>query len=197
MNYRTAPLLSSKQADEARREEIFGPPPVNVFKQLRQDREWSHDQLARRILISKQALIRLEQGTWAQPLPTVVDYWVKNHGVNELMILDAYEFFRSQMRVRYRKLFGDQLVIMTAADLHPFRQLRDPCNLNPSEIAKMLCIPQATIQYFERKWKQQKTVPKELSKALHDIGYTNAQISRFESDYTDWRRSMLGKVYWD
>jgi len=191
MNYRTAPLLSAKEEAEEHRVAVFGPPPVNIFKELREEQGWSHDQLGRRALLSKQALIRVEQGTWANPLPTLVDYWVKHHGVNELTLLDNYEWFRNAQRRRHHKLFGFHINVAASSPIHPMRQIREP--YNPSEVAKMLCVPQATIQYFERKWKQQKSVPKELCVALHDIGYTLNEVRCFEADYAAWRRYALSR----
>jgi hypothetical protein len=63
--------------------------------------------------------------------------------------------------------------------------------VNPSEVAKYLCVPQATIQHFERKWKTQQTVPKELNAALHAIGYTYSEINQFNDNYESWRRAAL------
>lgn len=194
MNYRTQPLLDNKAESEELRTSTFGPKPINIFTELRNKLGLSHQQLATRLRLSKQALIRLEQGTFNQPLPTVVDYYVKSHGYNELELTDAYEGYRQSMRKRHRILFGYQLQVITEVSEHPFRQLRFKANLNPSEVAKSLCIPQATIQHFERKWKQQKTVPKDLQQAMHDIGYTHNQIAAFCNDYHYWREQMIRRI---
>jgi DNA-binding XRE family transcriptional regulator len=193
MNYKYDALLTEKRDAEVHRTMLHGPKPINVFTEMRQALNLSHVELAKRIHISKQALIRLEQGTFNQPLPTVVDYYVKYHGYNELTILDAYEHYRYQTRRRYTGLFGPHLSFDINSSQHPFRQLRDSIQppVNPSEVAKYLCVPQATIQHFERKWKTQQTVPKELNAALHAIGYTYSEINQFNDNYESWRRAAL------
>ncbi len=117
---------------------------------------------------------------------------MESYGYSERTIVDAYEGFREATRKRSSLLFGTELRVDISTSLHPFRQLRR--EINPSEVAKRLCIPQATIQHFERKWKTQQSVPKEIVVALVEIGY-GSQVYGFSEAYKLWRRMMLDKQY--
>src|SRR6478735_4329964 len=115
---------------------------VNVFKDLREETGLSHVELSRKIHISKQALIRLEQGMFTEPLPTVLEYYVKYHGVSELRMRDAYEGFQHANRRKHFRYFGIDLngdpSFSDLDNLHPFRQLRLRIGVNPTEVAKAL-----------------------------------------------------------
>lgn len=185
MNYATAPVLKRKSNAEAERFVTFGAPPVNLFKSLRQNLDLSHEQLGRLMLLSKQALIRLEQGTFERPLPTAVDWWVNNHGISELQLVDAYEGFQEAVRARHTRLLGPLVSVTCVGSPHPLRQVRKEYSL--SEVSKMLCLPQATLQYFEKKWRIQKSVPKALTRVLRETGYYHSEVATFVSDYAEWR----------
>jgi transcriptional regulator with XRE-family HTH domain len=168
---------------------------VNPFRALRQEHNLTLDALGRLARVSKQALIRLEQGTFVEPLPAVLDYWTKYHGYSELILLDEYEGFRKDVRKSNWRMFGPALeqLYSDARDVekHPFTFLRG--ELSITELAKRLCIPQSTLQHFEAKWITQQSVPKELISALYDIGYVPNQVDRFCRGYILWRHRMLGK----
>lgn len=187
MNYATAPVIKRKAALNADRLRLFGPPPINVFKQLRQSLDLSHEQLGLRMLLTKQALIRLEQGTFATPLPTALDWWVSNHGYSHLQLTDAYEGYQEAQRLRHHRLFSDLNASSAKGAKHPLRQLRDASDLTTSELSKSLCLPQATLNHFERKWRTQKTVPKCFTSVLRQTGYTNNEVFAFCRAYEIWR----------
>lgn len=199
MKFATERLHAEKAEVLKTRLDKYGPAPINVFTRLRltagpNNSPLSHDALSRKIHVSKQALIRLEQGTFNVPLPSVVDFYVAR-GESELRMRDAYEDYQNRMRERHEYLFGDHLEIDLNVDDHPFRQLRYGSNppLNPTEVSKSLCIPQATIEHFEKKWRTQKSVPKALVDCLKQIGYTWEQVESFRVAYTIWRVRQLGE----
>ena len=166
-----------------------------VFKTLRLDNSLTLAQLANNVGMSTQALIRLEQGTFPRPLEPVIDFWVNNYGYSHLQILDAYDGYRSSQRTLRPRLFGDRVIndphIATLAR-HPFRVLRGEFGL--TEVAKLLCVPQATLQHFEKKWRTQQSVPRELIAALLENGYRAGEIRTFAETYTLWRNRQLGRI---
>lgn len=162
-----------------------------VFKTLRLQHDLTLVDLGNRVGVSKQALIRLEQGTFPKPLEPVLDFWVDNYGYSYLQILDAYDGYRTVQRQSHPRLFGPLSVVTTKSAPHPFRQIRASFGL--TECAKLLCVPQATLQHFEKKWRTQQSVPKELRSALHDNGYLNSELVYFCEAYNFWRNRQLGR----
>lgn len=189
---RTQRALKPHARIEAERTNLYGPPPINYLRRVREAADLSVQAMADKVGVTKQAMIRLEQGTYQTILPAVLDYYVANYPDSELSLVDAYESFQEQMRKRHFKYFGDDLSTGPADQYHPFIKLRARIGVNPTEVAKALCIPQATIIHFENKPLRQQTVPKIIQNVLKDIGYTSNQIALFESDYTSYRRARKG-----
>lgn len=211
LKYVTAALLAKKERAEQQRTDLFGEPPVNVFKELRTQHGWTHNELCQKIYISKQALIRLEQGTYTNPLPSVLTWWAEHtcrasncpsnqsdlfpgQPLGELFIRDAYSDFQQNQRSRYDHVFGTSLVFNDAEyariheqRYHPFRVLRERCYFSLTEVARSLCLPQATLEHFEKKYRTQQSVPKELRNALRDIGYPTDDRNYFADQYMQFR----------
>lgn len=189
MKHTTRTLLTALEQEEDARLAEFGPPPVNVFKELREAQSLSHQSLAMKCYVSKLALIRLEQGCFSDPLPSVIDYYV-GRGESELRLRDAYIEFQQETRRRHYLLFGSDLTFDLSLPLHPLRQLRR--GINPTDLSKRLCLPQATIEHFEKKWKTQQSVPKQLASALSELGYRQHDIEGFKRNYKAWRELHSG-----
>ena len=187
MNYKTAPLLAEKAEHETSLINRFGPAPVNVFSRLRSRAGISQAELARRAQCSKLVILRTEQGTYSEPPPVVLDYWIKVHGYDKFSLLEEYLEFQQETRKRSHMYYGTYLAFVISDSEHPLRQLRSVKHLTLNEVSKALCIPQATLQYFERKWKTQQTVPKGLFEVLLEIGYSPNEVQRFARHYIQWR----------
>ena len=207
MNHTTLKVLDSKAEYEARLVEQYGPKPVNVFKSLRQSIDVSHETLARMMFVSKQCLIRLEQGCYEEPLPIVVDFWTnkRDMGISELRLRHQYEDFQEQTRLRHKGYFGSrispgaELVPIEKGFAHPLVWMRmaprhkpdnTPCRdfgVSVTEVAKALCVSQATLQHWETKWKLQKSVPKTFQTALMQLGYPTQQVTMLNNYYIKWR----------
>lgn len=186
MNRHTIKEVRRKSELERIRTTTYGPPPDNPVKQFRLLYELTLEELSSLIGISKQALIRTEQGTYDRIPPVILHYLVSLNGHNELELVSLYENYQLKSRARNRCYFGPDLAVDIYKE-HPFRQLRSKINVSLSEVAKDLCLPQSTLQYFERKWKLQKSVPKGLINVLRSTGYTKQTVDQFEGDYEHWR----------
>jgi hypothetical protein len=215
MKRSTVALLRKKEQMEAERTERFGPPPINPFKQLRLDHGFTHSELCSQVYISKQAIIRLEQGTYTNPLPTVLTWWGEHHcasskcpsnqsdikpgqPIGELYLRDAYAEFQQNQRARYFRIFGVSLVFndnelrrIHDERYHPFRILRERANFSLTEVARSLCLPQATLEHFEKKFRTQQCVPKALRSVLREIGYATNELNEFEDEYMQFRNGGL------
>lgn len=187
----------------------MAPLPHNPFKMLREKQGISQYELARRLKISKHAILRNEQGCFDNPLPVVLNYYVENRfkGVPHLSRIDlveAYHDFQYETRKSNALLFGDNLIYQLTPSkdggplpvgIHPLAYLRTVYGLNPTQVSKMLCITQSVVVYFEKKSLSQKSVPAQLVRALQDADYTEQDIdalSRAYQDYRQWLRADKG-----
>lgn len=181
-------------------DEKYGPAPFNNFKSLRMDRGLSLQQLASALGISKNALVRLENGTYANPLDAALNYWVKR-GASYPALIEGYSDFQYYTRQRAHLYFGPSLRVYTRRSLpHPLRQLRQyrtsPVDnailpVGIEQVSRDLCLPVDTLRHFEKKFRRQQSVPKSLKAVLNQIGYTQAQVQTFERDYHIWRKNNL------
>lgn len=189
------------KADDDERLKRFGPSPSNPFATLRQSKNLTLSNLAAYSRVDRKALSRLEDGLYTNPLPNVVDYWVRLGHATEGQLLEGYADFQYLQRRRHHLFFGRDLIIDPYDPRHPFRQLRarryslvDPKINLPVGIldaARALCVPVDTIQFFEKRWRTQQSVPKGLKAALNQCGYMTGDITIFEGQYKNWRKHHL------
>jgi len=178
----------------------------NIFRALRQASNLSHEKLASRMNTSKHALIRLEQGLYERPLPTVLAFWlgegqylpgVKNSGIRitELTLVEGYEHYQEETRELNQYYFGPNLDDLRygAGVAHPFLQLKQLAakqghNSTGLGIAKAMCVPQASLNVWENRWRSyQKSVPKTFQSALLKLGYDRQEVRLLNLGYIDWR----------
>ncbi len=170
--------------------------PVNPFRALRLENDESLVILAKKIPISKQALIRLEQGTYSDPLPSVLNYYSSNYHRSEHELSLAYANFQAHTRSKHERYFGDvrdllsdEVTVENLSASHPFRLLRK--SRSCTQVAKDLCIPQATLTYFERNVVQQKSVPKVLTAVMQEIGHYASEVQALIEAYGEYRLHVI------
>lgn len=164
----------------------------NPFRALRERQGISQYELARRVGISKHAILRLEQGMYAQPLPAVVNYFLgyfpKLYS-SPSRLIQEYENFQIETRQYNSRLIGDIHTDLTSLPVgtHPLTYLRENYGLNLTEFAKKLCIAQNVVFYFEKRSIHQHTVPDQLVHALWDADYTEAETDHLAEAYAGYR----------
>lgn len=175
------------------RTESFGYTGVmNPFTELREAAGLTLADLAAASYIDVRALSRVENGLYSNPLPNLVDYWVKRGQANYTDLEAAYYDYVDAQRTKAHRLFGDLGAYGKGNGLvHPFREMRAAVPVGLTECAKLLCVPLDTLQFFEKKWRLQQSVPKPLKAALNQIGYTGDEIKSFEDSYKKWRMRQL------
>jgi hypothetical protein len=166
---------------------------MNPFKELREAKGWDITTLSEQSLIDRKALSRAEDGMYANPLPSLVDFWVKNGPMTYTEILANYEDFQTTQRKTHTWYFGRNLHFQITNAEHPLRQLRRRRAVELTQFCRDLCLPLDTIQFFEKKWRTYQSVPKSLQEVLNINGYTRHEITVFCNDYRTWRNKH-GKV---
>lgn len=173
----------------------MSPVPVNPFKQLREKQGLSQYDLACRVKISKHAILRLEQGAYQNPLPSVMEYFTSqfpNLTINGLAT--QYEEFQIAQRQSNAGLFGPDLIISLSScpvGKHPLTYLITSFGLNTTSTAKALAIAQNVIYYFEHRPVSQHTVPQQLIEALWDADYTEQETDYLKDCYTKHRSFII------
>lgn len=163
---------------------------INPFQALRLKADLTLGELAAYSKIDIRALARSEHGMYTNPLPGLIDYWVRRGAISEGVLVSEYEDFQIGVRYHNRLLFGTALKFDPLSNIHPFRQLRASKGYRLVELCKALCVPLDTIQYFEKKWRVQQSVPKGLLTALNQAGYSRVQLKEFTDGYALWRTSQ-------
>lgn len=168
---------------------------VNPFLRLRKEAKLTLGHLAQLSRIDRKALSRAESGMYTYPPPSLVEYWVRKGKISEGVLTTEYEDYVYETRRVKQRVLGDSLIFEFASTQHPLRQLRLAANLELTAFCKALCLPLDTIQFFEKKWRTQQSVPKGLILALSQNGYTRAEILTFQFQYADWRCTKLENAY--
>jgi len=164
----------------------------NPFRELRLKQGISQYDLAHRAHISKHAVLRLEQGCYEKPLPSIINYFIGFYpNLTNYGLTAAYEEFQYETRKSHAGLLGPLTQLIDCpVGIHPLVWLRTNYGYNPTSLAKALCISQSTIVYFERKSVHQHSVPAQLLRALHDADYTTQETDYLVRAYDRYRRFL-------
>lgn len=165
--------------------------PVNPFKDIRNKANLSQYELARRAGVTKHAVLRLEQGMYTDPLPTLLTFFTGTFNVSRTSLIRQYEEFQVQTRQNNARLLGDFTSLTPPVGTHPLTYLRERAGFNPTSLAKALCLSQSTIGYFEKRPVNQHTVPEQLIIALHDADYSSDETDWLEHAYKVYRQQLV------
>lgn len=168
---------------------------INPFLSLRLKHKLTLGELAAYSRINIKALSRSEHGMYTNPLPALVDYWVNRQAISEGVLVSEYEYYQIGVRRHNHLLFGRTLEFRTDINIHPLRQFRSRNAYGLVDLCKALCLPLDTVQYFEKKWRVQQSVPKGLLLALNQAGYTRQQLWQFQEDYQKWRENQTAITF--
>lgn len=184
------------------------PPITNPYAQARHLLDLTLVEAASATGVSKQALIRLEQGVPDKPIGPVTSYYVgslyRHEGYDYLDFINGYEQYQVSQRQRNYKLFGDRIPLGTSFryDVHTLTQLLAMwCfpvgnavggSLNPTECAKLLCINQSILDHWVNKPHRQQSVPTAFMEALRTNGYRQVDLQQVIDAYEIHRAYLTG-----
>lgn len=165
----------------------------NPFRKFRNELGLSQTAFGKNAGVSKHAILRLEQGMYDKPLPSVVEYVTSISDLTHYQLSEQYAHYQRAVRNEEPMIFGSMNLRLQSCPrkVHPLTYLRELQNLNQTELCKRLCISQTVINNFELKWQTQHTVPKQLLDALRDNGYGSIDLTALEDWYEAFRRSQL------
>lgn len=163
---------------------------INPFRNLRLRARMTLGELATYSNIDIRALNRSEHGLYTNPLPALVAFWVNKGVISEGTLVTEYEDFQVAVRHHNHRCLGPNLSFHTYSNIHPLRQLRAANHFKLLEFCKALCLPLDTVQYFEKKWRVQKSIPKGLMLALNQAGYRQGELDSFKENYAHWRSTQ-------
>lgn len=168
------------------------PAPVNPFKAARIELDLTMAELSKLTNVTKQSIVRLEQGTFVYPLDAVSQYFT-DQGYSYLSLRDAYIDFQTKQRKRHFRMFDNFVAKLSKCpnNEHPFRYIRQP--FTPTYVAKALCISQASIEHFENRVARQSIVPQALQDVLNEIGYGRSEIGVLNACYEAYRTVRLSR----
>lgn len=187
--------LNAKQREDrywAYVNSIHEPFPSNPLRKARISRNETLQSLADKCGLSKQTLIRSEQGLFEEPPVKLVTYLVSD-GANELQLRDDYEGFVLGVRSRHKRMFGEFNKTVREAGQHPLTWLLsnwivgEPMNV--TEMAKLLCLSQAQLSHWLNNPKQVK-VPSPLLTALFQSGYAKFELESLVTEYAKYRTEI-------
>ena len=191
-----------ERAEAKWRVTTYGEAPYNPFFELRTNAALTLGELSTYSGIDRRALQRSEDGLYTNPLPALLDYWeVKGHNPHELM--NEYEDFQVGTRVRHERYFGP-LNFPVNGPTHPMRYFRanrpHPVDLNPAPVGlidacRALCVPLDTVQYWEKKYSQQQSIPKVILASLNQMGYGLGELRGLKERYGYWREAKLNSQF--
>lgn len=186
--------------------------PVNPLKDLRAQSGLTMQGICDLSGISRQALIRAEQGVYPSIPERLLTFWLDFRFVNRepvtyVELTTSYTNFKLATRASHYRMFGTPEFLVTPSAVgnlttHPLQLLFDNWELpdltklgkmNPTEFAKLLCISQSVVDHFLKKIANQASVPTQIRSALFDSGYTNNELANFEKCYVRYREFTLNQ----
>lgn len=152
--------------------------------------------------VSKQAIIRTEQGVYPEIPKGILEYLIKQ-GVPYLLMVNGYEEFQLAIRRRHFGIFGHTQVEFKLEE-HPNKTLRNRWTyptmlpvgfeMNITEQAKLLCISQSVLNHFESHPNRQQSVPYTLNRALSEANYSVAFLEQFSQAYKNHRQWLFDQL---
>lgn len=185
-------------------EEEYGPAPTNPFKELRDRSNLTMQEITEQVGVSRQALIRCEQGTYPTAIERLVNFWCDRGDIGWTELVNTYAEFQTLTRQRHRRPFGsipDFSVDPNQYSNHPLLVMLDYWMLpdgtpngamNPTEFSKLFCVNQATVDHWLNKVHNQASVPGLILSALKQSGYSVSELTRLEKAYVKHREVVLG-----
>jgi len=161
----------------------------NPIKLLREEAGLSMETLAERSEVSKQTVLRAEQGCYDLIPPSIFNYMLSAWPYSEIINLPTR--YRDWQKEQRKQNYGELSTLITwdflSPAVHPFIYWRETSNIYARiQISKLYCVHPATISRFEHSNALSSSVPEQLIDALLESGYSLATIEKLCDLYERW-----------
>lgn len=160
--------------------------PVNPLRQLRMEARLGVEQLADRVGVSKQFIIRAEQAVYDSPPPRLLEYYSLAKWDEDELINEYTEFQHFTRKTNYGRLL-DPRPVGNPEFAHPFTYWREASGLSRQSISTLYCVHPATVFKFEQQAHLVNSLPPQLSDALLESGYSPSTISSLGADFNQYK----------
>lgn len=160
------------------------------------------DQVRVETNLSRQTIIRAEQGCYADPPPRLLNYWLRRYPDEDRgMVIIQYRRFQRDIRQHhYGALIEIAFNSLWSTDFpgpvgkHPFIWWREYTGLNKAQVAKFFCVHPAVISRFENQPHLVKSLPEQLVSALLEAGYKQSTLDLIQAWYDSYLQYLNDKV---
>lgn len=161
----------------------------NPYRALRLREDVTIDELAARFDVTKQSIIRLEQGAFDRPPMHLNHAYACYYDVKEHILAEELRSFQIDTRLDNHRFLGNYSSPADAGSdsAHPFTRWRLLSDLNLTECVKRMCVNQAVLYKWENHSNQQITIPRQVMKALKECGYYPDELDLLSGDYKEYR----------
>ena len=154
---------------------------THPWAQIREDRCLTQLEVAGHLKVTRQTVIRLEQGLFHAPSSEVLKELEDLYGVNDL--LESYSEYVKNTREDFREQYSDFSRLKTyLAPAHPLESWRLDQRLSRMGLCKGLCLDYGPVADYE--YNKQRATPESLSVACKEIGWDLAPL---EEAVKRWR----------
>lgn len=164
----------------------------NPLKELRGAAGLTMERVCRGTQVSKQYLIKQEQGCYNEPSEVLLDFY---SGYSELDVNEVkqryYAFQRSVRKANYGRLIEPWKFIV---DYHPFINWYTLSGIpSASSVCRIFCLHPSVMHRFFNRSNLINEVPSQLTAALLESGYKPETLQALQDAFTDFkhRRSEL------
>lgn len=166
----------------------------NPLKAARLNRGLTIDSLSHHAQVSKQLIIRAEQGTYVNPPPNLLQYLFPTSEAQytaDLTYRDYQKYRRNQAALT--------LIPMPPAPpvgKHPFIHWRESADITTTmRFCIIFCVQHAILHKFETKPLSTQSVPTNLREALLDASHSEDAVNLLEILFQNYKRQLrLGNV---
>jgi len=193
MGWKSSPLarkLTSMKSPPVRGEKVATQNPLKV---LRKRAGRTIDQVAARAEVSRQFVIRSEQGVYSEPPASLLGFYSSILDVSVAQVTnDYFNFQRATRQANYGRLIEPwAFTAVGAVGEHPFTRWRLMSGISSAAgVCKLFCVHPASLNKFEKHPEQCAVVPDQLAKALLESGYKASTLADLESAYLEHKRKM-------
>lgn len=166
---------------------------INPLKQLRLSKSWSLDQVSESSGLSRQLIIRAEQGCYNDIPPAYLNWITDYFDVEENLLDIEYQAFRVRTRQSNAGLLSVAL-FRIKPEVNPLTYYRERYGLSMAAVYKGFCLHPATIHKLEKQTHLVKNLPPDFCRAVSDAGYPLSWTAHIQLWLDEHKEYIASKI---